>query len=47
MFSLTKSKRFVIDEIHDGEKFIHFDFFYAATITLEPLNATEYAKSMG
>jgi BTB/POZ domain len=44
MYSVTKSKHFVIDEVHDCEKFIHINFFHAATITLEPLDATEYAK---
>jgi BTB/POZ domain len=46
MYSVTKSKRFVIDEVPDGEKFIHFHFAYTGTITLEPLDATEYAKLM-
>jgi BTB/POZ domain len=47
MFSVTKSKHFVIDEIPDGEKFIHFNFYYTGTmITLEPLDATEYATLM-
>jgi BTB/POZ domain len=47
MFSVTKSKRFVIYGDHDGEKFIHFNFLQrgttGTTITLEPLNASEYA----
>jgi BTB/POZ domain len=45
MFSVTKSKHFVIDGVPDGEKFIHFNFVQSGTtITLEPLDATEYAK---
>jgi hypothetical protein len=47
MFSLTKSRRFVIDDVPDGEKFIHFNFYdRGTTLTLEPLDATEYAKLM-
>jgi BTB/POZ domain len=47
MFSVTKSKRFVIDEVPDGEKFIHFNFGVSGTtLTLEPLDATEFAKLM-
>jgi BTB/POZ domain len=47
MFSVTNSMRFVIDEVLDGEKFIHFNFVHAGTmITLEPLDATEYATLM-
>jgi hypothetical protein len=47
MYSVTKSKHFVIDEVPDGEKFIHFNFLFTGTmITLEPLDATEYAKLM-
>jgi hypothetical protein len=45
MFSVTKSKRFVLDGVPDGEKFIHFNFGAGGTtLTLEPLDATEYAK---
>jgi BTB/POZ domain len=47
MFSVTKSKHFVIDGVHDGEKFIHFNFVHTGTmITLEPLDAAEYATLM-
>jgi BTB/POZ domain len=45
MFSVAKSMRFVIDGVPDGEKFIHFNFRRSGTqLTLEPLDATEYAK---
>jgi hypothetical protein len=45
--SLTKSRRFIIDDVPDGEKFIHFNFYdRGTTLTLEPLDATEYAKLM-
>jgi BTB/POZ domain len=45
MFSVTKAQRFVIDEVPDGEKFIHFNFHQnGTTLMLEPLDATEYAK---
>jgi BTB/POZ domain len=44
MFSVTKSKRFVIDGVPDVAQFIHFNFNQNETIlTLEPLDATEYA----
>jgi BTB/POZ domain len=48
MFSVTKSKRFVIDEVPDGDKFIHFNVrrSHGTTVTLEPLDATEYAQLM-
>jgi hypothetical protein len=47
MFSVTKKKRFVIDKVPAGDKFIHFNFSYVGTkVTLEPLNADEYAKLM-
>jgi hypothetical protein len=43
MFSVTKAKRFVIDQVSAGEKYIHFNFLSTGTIiTLEPLDASEY-----
>jgi hypothetical protein len=34
-------------DVPDGEKFIHFNFYdRGTTLTLEPLDATEYAKLM-
>jgi BTB/POZ domain len=46
MFSVTKAVRFVIDPVPAaGEKFIHFNFHQNGTkLTLEPLDATDYAK---
>jgi hypothetical protein len=45
MFSVTKNQRFVINKVPAGEQFIHFNFHYLGTkVTLEPLDADEYAK---
>jgi hypothetical protein len=45
MFSVTKKKRFVINNVPAGDKFIHLNFHYFGTkVTLEPLDADEYAK---
>jgi hypothetical protein len=47
MFSVTKNQRFVIDNVPAGDQFIHLNFHYFGTkVTLEPLNADEYAKLM-
>jgi hypothetical protein len=47
MFSVTKNRRFVINNVPAGDKFIHLNFHYFGTkVTLEPLNSDEYAKLM-
>jgi hypothetical protein len=45
MFSVNKKKRFVINNVPAGDKFIHFNFYFCGTkVTLGPLDADEYAK---
>jgi hypothetical protein len=47
MFSVIKNQRFVMDNFPTGDQFIHFNFLYRGTqVTLEPLDADEYAKLM-